>query len=52
MKNLELSNKNGNTYSILCENRETNDLFNEDTKTFKCFLSSNDKTKNRLPLFM
>ena len=45
MKNFELI-RNGNTYSIACENREINDIFNDNI--FKCYLSSNDNRSNRL----
>ena len=45
MKNFELI-RNGNTYSIACENREINDIFNDNI--FKCYLSSNDSRSNRL----
>ena len=48
MKNFEFNNINGNTISISCEDREANDIYNEETKIFKCYLSSSDHGKNRL----
>ena len=48
MKNFDINNINGNAYSIACENREVNDIYNEETKIFKCYLSSNAHDKNRL----
>ena len=48
MKNFEFNNINGNTFSITCEDRETNDIYIEESKIFKCYLSSSDHGKNRL----
>ena len=47
MEKFELSNIRGNTYPIICEDRGTNDIFNEFNKIFKCYLSS-DKNNNQL----
>ena len=48
MKNFELSSTHGNIYSLACEDRGINNIFNEDSNIFKCYLSSNDNNKNRL----
>ena len=50
MGNFELSNIRGNTYSIKCEDREKNDIFNEVNKIFKCYLSPDDNNNNKLLL--
>jgi len=48
MDNFELSNNKGNSYSIKCEDRGTNDIFNEVNNIFKCYLSSNNTNNNKL----
>lgn len=45
MKNFELF-RNGNPYSITCENKDFNDIFNDNI--FKCYLSSDDNRNNKL----
>ena len=45
MKNFDLF-RNGNPYSITCENEDFNDIFNDNI--FKCYLSSDDNLSNRL----
>ena len=48
MDNFELSNNRGNAYSIKCEDRGKNDIFNAVNKIFKCYLSSNNTNNNKL----
>ena len=49
MNNFQLNSINGNNlYSFICEDRGANDIFNDDNKIFKCYLSPNISEKNRL----
>ena len=48
MNNFQLNSINNNLYSFTCEDRGANDIFNEDNKIFKCYLSPNISSKNRL----
>jgi len=49
MKNFVLFKNNINDqYNISCEDRGTNDIYNEERNEFKCYLSSNDNKKNKL----